>query len=174
MARAFSIGLILILILLSFQFRSYAEPLVVMSVIPLALIGVIWGHLLLGLNLSMPSVIGFASLSGVVVNDSILLVEFLKLRVREGLSVVEAAKQASRERFRAVLLTSITTMAGLIPLLLERSLQAQILVPLAASIIFGLFATTLLVLLLVPSLFSILNDLGISSVRHERAPEALQ
>jgi multidrug efflux pump subunit AcrB len=174
MARAFSIGLILILILLSFQFRSYAEPLVVMSVIPLALIGVIWGHMLMGLNLSMPSIIGFASLSGVVVNDSILLVEFLKLRAREGLSVVEAAKRASRERFRAVLLTSITTMVGLFPLMLERSLQAQILIPLAASIVFGLFATTLLVLLLVPSLFSILNDLGISSVRHERAPEALQ
>jgi multidrug efflux pump subunit AcrB len=174
MARAFSIGLILILILLSFQFRSYAEPLVVMSVIPLALIGVIWGHMLLGLNLSMPSVIGFASLSGVVVNDSILLVEFLKLRVREGLSVVEAAKQASRERFRAVLLTSITTMAGLVPLLLERSLQAQILIPLAASIVFGLFATTLLVLLLVPSLFSILNDFGISSVAQEGRKEALE
>jgi multidrug efflux pump subunit AcrB len=122
----------------------------------------------------MPSVIGFASLSGVVVNDSILLVEFLKLRVREGLSVVEAAKQASRERFRAVLLTSITTMAGLVPLLLERSLQAQILIPLAASIVFGLFATTLLVLLLVPSLFSILNDFGISSVAQEGRKEALE
>jgi multidrug efflux pump subunit AcrB len=130
--------------------------------------------MLLGLNLSMPSVIGFASLSGVVVNDSILLVEFLKLRVREGLSVVEAAKQASRERFRAVLLTSITTMAGLVPLLLERSLQAQILIPLAASIVFGLFATTLLVLLLVPSLFSILNDFGISSVAQEGRKEALE
>jgi multidrug efflux pump subunit AcrB len=122
----------------------------------------------------MPSVIGCASLSGVVVNDSSLLVEFLKLRVREGLSVVEAAKQASRERFRAVLLTSITTMAGLVPLLLERSLQAQILIPLAASIVFGLFATTLLVLLLVPSLFSILNDFGISSVAQEGRKEALE
>ena len=174
MARAFAIGLILILILLSFQFRSYAEPLVVMSVIPLALIGVIWGHMLLGINLSMPSIIGFASLAGVVVNDSILLVEFLKLRAREGLSVVEAAKRASRERFRAVLLTSITTMAGLFPLLLERSLQAQILIPLAASIVFGLFATTLLVLLLVPSLFSILNDLGVSSVVREGQKEVLE
>ncbi len=164
MLRAFAIGLVMIFILLSFQFRSYAEPLVVMSVIPLALIGVIWGHLLLGLQLTMPSIIGFASLAGIVVNDSILLVEFLKLRVREGASVVEAAKKASRDRFRAVLLTSITTMVGLTPLLLERSLQAQIMIPLATSIVFGLLATTMLVLLLVPSLFSILDDRGLSSI----------
>ncbi len=135
-----------------------------MLVIPLALIGVIWGHLLMGLPLTMPSVIGFTSLAGVVVNDSILLVEFLKLRVREGHAIVEAAKLASRERFRAVLLTSVTTIAGLTPLLLEKSLQAQILVPLATSIIFGLLTTTLLVLLVVPALFSILSDFGWTSV----------
>jgi multidrug efflux pump subunit AcrB len=94
-------------------------------------------------------------------------VEFLKLRVREGLAIVEAAKLASRERFRAVLLTSITTIAGLTPLLLEKSLQAQILVPLATSIIFGLLTTTLLVLLMVPVLYSILSDLGVTSVKVE-------
>jgi multidrug efflux pump subunit AcrB len=158
MLRSFAIGLVGVFVLLSFQFRSYAEPFVVMTVIPLALIGVIWGHLLMGLPLTMPSVIGFTSLAGIVVNDSILLVEFLKLRVREGLSTVEAAKLASRERFRAVLLTSVTTIAGLTPLLLEKSMQAQILVPLATSIIFGLLATTLLVLLIVPALYSILDD----------------
>jgi multidrug efflux pump subunit AcrB len=162
MLRGFSIGLIGIFILLSFQFRSYIEPLVVMSIIPLAFIGVVWGHLLMGLNLSMPGVIGFTSLAGIVVNDSILLVEFLKYRVKEGLHTIEAAKQASRDRFRAVLLTSITTMAGLVPLLLEKSTQAQVLVPMATSIIFGLMATTLLVLLMVPALFSILHDLGFS------------
>jgi multidrug efflux pump subunit AcrB len=164
MLRSFAIGLVGVFVLLSFQFRSYTEPAVVMVVIPLALIGVIWGHLLMGLPLSMPSMIGFTSLSGVVVNDSILLVEFLKLRVREGHAVVEAAKLASRERFRAVLLTSITTIAGLTPLLLEKSLQAQILVPLATSLIFGLLMTTLLVLLVVPALFSILSDFGRTSV----------
>ena len=161
--RGFAIGLIGIFILLSFQFRSYIEPLVVMAVIPLALIGVIWGHLLMGISLTMPGIIGFASLAGIVVNDSILLVEFLKLRAREGHSVVEAAKMASRERFRAVLLTSITTMAGLTPLLLEKSMQAQILIPLATSIVFGLLSTTVLVLLMVPAMFSVLSDLGLSS-----------
>jgi HAE1 family hydrophobic/amphiphilic exporter-1 len=163
MLRSFAIGLVGIFILLSFQFRSYAEPLVVMSIIPLAFIGVIWGHLLMGLNLTMPGIIGFTSLAGIVVNDSILLVEFLKLRAREGLHTIEAAKMASRDRFRAVLLTSITTIAGLIPLLLEKSMQAQVLVPLATSIVFGLLTTTLLVLLVVPSLFSILHDLGFST-----------
>lgn len=162
MLRGFAIGLVGIFILLSFQFRSYAEPLIVMLVIPLALIGVVWGHLLMGLDFTMPGMIGFASLAGIVVNDSILLVEFLKLRVKEGHSTVAAAKLASRERFRAVLLTSITTIAGLTPLLLEKSLQAQVLIPLATSIVFGLLATTLLVLLVVPAMFSILHDFGFS------------
>lgn len=169
MLRGFGIGLVGIFILLSFQFRSYVEPLVVMSIIPLALIGVIWGHLLMGLSLTMPGIIGFTSLAGIVVNDSILLVEFLKLRVKEGHHIIEAAKMASRDRFRAVLLTSITTIAGLVPLLLEKSMQAQVLIPLAVSIVFGLLTTTLLVLLLVPALFSILHDLGVSTTAKELA-----
>ncbi len=163
MLRAFGLGLLGIFLLLSFQFRSFLEPLAVMTAIPLAFIGVVWGHLLMGLELSMPSMMGFVSLAGIVVNDSILLVEFLKLRVQEGSSVSEAARRASRERFRAVLLTSITTIAGLLPLLAERSLQAQVLIPLATSIVFGLLASTLLVLFLVPSLFSIFADLGLTS-----------
>ncbi len=158
MMRSFAIGLVCIFVLLSFQFRSYLEPLVVMFVIPLSLIGVIWGHLLMGVALSMPGIIGFTSLAGIVVNDSILLVEFLKRQRRKGYGTVEAAKIASQARFRAVLLTSITTIAGLFPLLLEKSTQAQILIPLAISIIFGLLATTLLVLLVVPALFGILDD----------------
>ncbi|HEC16759.1 MAG TPA: efflux RND transporter permease subunit [Sedimenticola sp.] len=163
MLRSFAVGLIGVFVLLSFQFGCYREPLVVMAVIPLSLIGVIWGHLLMGAPLSMPGIIGFTSLAGVVVNDSILLVSFLKRQVAKGHATVEAAKIASRARFRAVLLTSITTIAGLFPLLLEKSMQAQILIPLAISIIFGLLATTLLVLLVVPALFSILDDLGMTA-----------
>ncbi|HHC73401.1 MAG TPA: efflux RND transporter permease subunit [Thiotrichales bacterium] len=160
MARLFGFSLIVIFVLLSFQFRSWIEPLAVMAVIPLAMIGVVWGHLLMGLEISMPSMMGAVSLAGIVVNDSILLVEFLKLRVREGMTVPAAARQASRERFRAVLLTSLTTVAGLMPLLLERSLQAQIVIPLAVSIVFGLLATTAMVLLVVPALFSVFDDMG--------------
>lgn len=158
MIRGFGLGLIGIFILLSFQFKSYLEPVVVMAIIPLALIGVIWGHMLMGLNLSMPGIIGFASLAGIVVNDSIILVEFIKLKLREGLSIDQAAISASKARFRAVLITSVTTIAGLIPLLLEKSMQAQILIPLATSIIFGLLVTTFLVLLVVPALYHIIGN----------------
>jgi len=159
--RGFIIGLIGIFILLSFQFRSYIEPLVVMVAIPFALIGVVWGHLLMGLELTMPSILGFASLAGVVVNDSILLVQFIKIKRREGQTIPTAACHASRARFRAVLLTSLTTIAGLTPLLLEKSLQAQVLIPLATSIVFGIMASSLMVLFFIPALYAILGDLGL-------------
>ena len=163
LGKGFLVGLIGVFILLSFQFRSFVEPLVVMVAIPFGLIGVIWGHILMGLDMSMPSMLGFASLAGVVVNDSILLVEFIKLRRKDGISISRASKQASRDRFRAVMLTSLTTIAGLIPLLTERSLQAQILIPLATSIVFGLMASTCLVLFVIPSLYSILGDWGLAA-----------
>jgi len=159
MGKALLIGLIGIFVILSYQFRSYLEPVTVMMAIPFALIGVIWGHKLMGLPLTMPSMMGFASLAGVVVNDSILLVEFIKHRRAEGRDVPESARAASRDRFRAVLLTSLTTIAGLLPLLAETSVQAQILIPLATSIVFGLLASTVLVLFLVPAIYTILGDL---------------
>ncbi len=163
MRRGMLIGLIGVFILLSFQFRSYIEPLVVMVAIPLALVGVVWGHLILGKDVSMPSLLGFVSLAGVVVNDSILLVLFLKMRAADGTPAHEAACRASRERFRAITITSLTTMAGLTPLLFERSLQAQVLIPLAISIVFGMLASTVLVLLVIPSLYTILDDFGLTS-----------
>jgi hydrophobic/amphiphilic exporter-1 (mainly G- bacteria), HAE1 family len=169
--RGFLIGLTGIFLLLSFLFRSYAEPLVVMVAIPLALIGVIWGHLLMGLELSMPSVIGFASLAGIVVNNSILLVAFVKRNHATGMSVPEAARLASRQRLRAVLLTSLTTIAGLLPLLTETSLQAQVLIPLVTSLAFGLMASSLLVLVLVPALYALLDDLGVTALSDRRAAE---
>ena len=94
----------------------------------------------------------------------LLLVEFLKLRAREGHDVIDAAKMASRERFRAILLTSVTTIAGLIPSLFEKSTQAQVLIPLIISIAFGLLVTTMLVLLVVPALYSVLHEFGLSSI----------
>lgn len=163
MRKAMLIGIFLVFVMLSFQFRSYIEALVVIVAIPLAFIGVIWGHILMGLELSMPSIAGFVSLAGVVVNDSILLVVFIKLRLAEGKDSATAAKIASRQRFRAILLTSLTTVMGLMPLLAEQSLQAQILTPLAASIVFGLMASTVLVLLVIPALYTILGDFGLIS-----------
>ncbi len=163
MRSAMAVGVIGIFVLLSFQFRSYLEPLIVMTAIPFALIGVIWGNWLMGIDISMPSLLGFISLSGIVVNDSILLVLFLKMRRAEGADIIESAGQASRQRFRAIVITSLTTIAGLLPLLFERSLQAQVLIPLAASIAFGLMASTVLVLMVIPCLYAILGDFGLTS-----------
>ena len=164
MLSGFVLGLIGVYLLLSFQFQSYVEPLIVMVVIPFALIGAIAGHILMGLDFTMPSILGFAALAGVVVNDSILLVNFIKHHHGETRSVAEASQLASRARFRAILLTSLTTIVGLLPLLMETSLQAQILVPLVTSLAFGLMATTLLVLFLVPAIYSILDDFGLANI----------
>ncbi|MEH6626707.1 MAG: efflux RND transporter permease subunit [Motiliproteus sp.] len=163
MMTSMMMGLAGIFVLLSFQFRSYLEPVIVMINIPLALVGVIWGHWLLGLDITMPSMLGFVSLAGIVVNDSILLVEFVKRRVAEGLTVIEAASKASHDRFRAVLLTSLTTIAGMAPLLFESSLQAQVLIPLTVSIVFGIASSTLLVLFVVPCCYCILDDFGLAN-----------
>lgn len=152
------LGLIGVYMLLAFQFRGYMAPLSVMIVIPTALIGVMFGHFLLGLSLTMPSIVGMASLFGVVVNDSILLVVFIRDARSRGTPIIDAAKQAARARFRPILLTSVTTVAGLTPLLLETSLQAQVLIPLAASIAFGLTSATITALFLVPAMYCILAD----------------
>ena len=167
MIRGFGIGLFAVFILLSFQFRSYFEPLVVMGAIPLAFIGVILGNLAFGSNLSMPGVLGFCALAGVVVNDSILLVDVIRSGTRDGLPVLTAVKRASRARFRAVLLTSVTTMAGLIPLMFEQSRQAQTLIPIATSIVFGTLTSTLLVLVVIPSMYAILGDLGLYAAHED-------
>jgi multidrug efflux pump subunit AcrB len=163
----FVLGIFGVYFLLSFQFRNYREPLVVLMNIPLALIGVVWGHKLMGLDITMPSMIGFVSLAGVVVNDSILLVEFVKRRCLEGMSMHEAAGQAVRDRFRAIFLTSITTVAGMLPLLSETSLQAQVLVPLVASVVFGILSSTLLLLLVLPAAYSIMEDFGLREIDDE-------
>jgi multidrug efflux pump subunit AcrB len=154
------LGLIGVYMLLALQFRGYLAPLTVMTVIPTALIGVVIGHLALGLDLTMPSIIGMASLFGVVVNDSILLVVFIRQERAHGVAVTEAAKRAGVARFRPILLTSITTVAGLTPLLLETSMQAQILIPLATSLAFGLSTATIAALFLVPAIYCVLDDLG--------------
>jgi hydrophobic/amphiphilic exporter-1 (mainly G- bacteria), HAE1 family len=157
-ARNVLLGMIGVYMLLALQFRGYVAPLTVMTVIPAALIGVVFGHMALGLDLTLPSIIGMASLFGVVVNDAILLVVFIREERASGVSVPQAARDAAVARFRPILLTSVTTIAGLTPLLLESSLQAQILVPLAASLAFGLLSATLVALFLVPAIYCILDD----------------
>ncbi|GAB6035229.1 efflux RND transporter permease subunit [Galenea microaerophila] len=148
------VGLSLIYIVLAWVFASYGWPLIVMAAIPFGLIGAIMGHWWMGLDLTLLSLFGFFGLSGIVVNDSIILVSFYKRLREEGMGVMEALEEASVQRVRAVLLTSLTTIAGLTPLLFETSLQAQFLIPMAAAIAFGLMFSTLLILLVIPVLLS--------------------
>lgn len=164
MLKGFAIGLLGVFLLLSFLFRSYIEPIVVMLVIPLSLPGAIFGHMAMGLDFSMPSMLGFIALAGVVVNNSILLVDFVKHEHANIAGVAQAAARAARARFRAVFLTTTTTTAGLLPILTETSLQAQILIPLVASLVFGLITASFVVLFVLPAIYAILDDIGLSTL----------
>ncbi|GAB6071293.1 efflux RND transporter permease subunit [Thiomicrorhabdus hydrogeniphila] len=148
------IGLSMIYIVLAWVFGSYGWPLVVMMAIPFGLIGAILGHWWLGLDMTILSMFGFFGLSGIVVNDSIILVSFYKSLRESGLGINKALEEAAVQRVRAVLLTSLTTVAGLTPLLFETSLQAQFLIPMATAIAFGLIFSTFLILLVLPAMLS--------------------
>ncbi len=152
------IGVAIIYVLLAWVFASFTLPLIVMAAIPLSFIGAVIGHVVMGFDLTMPSLVGFVSLSGIVVNDSVILLQTLRAKLKAGVPLQEAAQHAGFSRFRAVLLTSLTTVAGLTPMLLETSLQAQFLIPVAISVCFGLGFVTALVLLIVPSLYMIWED----------------
>ncbi|PVZ71821.1 efflux RND transporter permease subunit [Pelagibaculum spongiae] len=163
--QKFLMGLIGVFIILSFQFRSYAEPIIVMLAIPLALIGSLWGHLLFGYDFTMPSMLGFVSLAGIVVNNSILLVTYIKVHIADGMSLHQSAVQAAHSRFRAIFITTATTIAGTLPILLETSLQAQIVQPLVVSLIFGLASSSILVVLILPCFYMILEDFGLVELK---------
>ncbi|MFK8067278.1 MAG: efflux RND transporter permease subunit [Gammaproteobacteria bacterium] len=145
--------------LLAIPLKSYLQPIVVMLVIPFSLVGAILGHMLLGMSLSIMSAMGILALAGVVVNDSLVLVDWINRRKAEGVKITEAVRMAGSARFRPILLTSITTFAGLAPLIWEKSTQAQFLIPMAVSLGFGILYATLLSLILVPTGYLILNDL---------------
>lgn len=157
-ASGLVIALFLIYALLAIPFKSFSQPLVVMSAIPFGIVGAVFGHLLMGLNLSLLSLFGIVGLTGVVVNDSLVLLHATNRIRRQGASVHEAIIQGGALRFRAVILTSLTTFAGLTPMILERSLQAQFLIPMAVSLGFGVLFATFITLLLVPCGYVILDD----------------
>ena len=152
------LAMTLIYLVLSWVFGSYGWPLIVMFVIPFGAVGALWGHILMGQDLSVLSLFGFFALSGIVVNDSIILVVCYKQLRERGMAARDAVIEAACKRLRAVLLTSLTTIAGLSPLLFETSLQAQFLIPMATTLAFGLAFGTLLVLLVIPSLLLIYED----------------
>lgn len=154
------LALAMIYIILGWVFASYSKPLAVMSIIPFGFVGAVVGHYVMGYNITLPSLIGLLGLSGILVNDSIVLVSRLTERLNAGDDLEEACVGAARDRLRAVLLTSLTTIGGLLPLIFETSRQAQFLIPLAVTIVFGLAAATILVLILVPALVGVGADVG--------------
>ncbi len=159
LGRGFAVALLAIFTLLAIPFRSYVQPLIVMTAIPFGVVGAIWGHVLLGLPLTILSLFGVVAVSGVVVNDALVLIDLANRSRRAGAPAARAAVEAGVRRFRPVLLTTLTTFFGLIPMIVEKSMQAQFLIPMAVSLAFGVAVSTTVTLLLVPSLYLVVEDL---------------
>jgi multidrug efflux pump subunit AcrB len=155
----FPLAILGIYVIIATIFRSYIQPIVILVTVPFGIIGAIIGHMMMGLNLTMMSMFGIVALSGVVVNDAIVLIECINENLAEGkMTFLEAVQRGGIRRFRAVILTTISTIAGLLPLIFEKDAQARFLIPMALSIAAGVAFATLLTLVLIPSLLAILND----------------
>ncbi len=156
----FSVALIVMFVLLALEFKSAIQPAMIMLIIPFGMLGAVMGHLFMDIPLTLFSMYGIVALTGIVVNDSIVLIDFINSRVRSGVPIQQALEESGSRRFRPVLLTTITTIGGLTPILLESSIQAQILIPMATSIAFGELFATIVVLYLVPVTYSIYWSAG--------------
>ena len=156
----FAGGMILVYILLAVPLKSYSQPLIVMSVIPFSLTGAIWGHFWFGLDISLMSGFGLIAAAGVVINDSLVMTDFINQARRAGIDIKDAVIEAGCARFRPILLTSITTFAGVLPIMFETSLQAKFVIPMAVALGFAVMFATLITLILVPCLYIILTDIG--------------
>ena len=157
--RGFGIALLVIYALLAIPLRSYLQPFVIMSAIPFGAIGAIVGHVIMGWDLVFFSMLGIVALSGVVVNDSLILVDFVNRKRKEGLELIEAVRLAGATRFRAIVLTSLTTLVGLLPLIFNRNPIIFPLVPISISLGFGIVFATVITLVLVPCAYVVLEDL---------------
>ena len=157
--QAFLIAMFVIFALMAIPFRSYLQPMIVLSAVPFGLVGAILGHAVIDMEVSFMSMLGMVALTGVVVNDSLVLVHFINRFARENESLREAVIHAGMARFRPIVLTSLTTSAGVTPLILESSIQAQFLIPMAVALASGILFATLVTLILVPSLYLILEDI---------------
>jgi multidrug efflux pump subunit AcrB len=155
----FLLALIAIYALLAIPLRSYAQPLLIMAAIPFGLVGAAWGHLLIGEDLTILSMFGLVALTGVVINDGLVMVDFINQHRQTADALQDGVRQAGVARFRPILLTSLTTFAGLSPLMLERSMQARFLIPMAASLAFGVLFATFITLFLIPAGYLVLEDL---------------
>jgi multidrug efflux pump subunit AcrB len=160
-------ALFLIYALIAIPLHSYSQPLVIMSVIPFGVIGAVAGHLLMGKAISMFSLFGLIALAGVVVNDSLIMIDFVNKAREAGTPIRQAVIDSGTRRFRAIFLTSITTAAGLMPILLEKSTQAAFVIPTAISLAFGIIFATVITLFLIPSLYMLQAD-GFAWMRRVR------
>ena len=174
LGQGFLFALFAIYALLAIPLKSYSQPLIIMSVIPFGIVGAIIGHMVLGQSVSVLSICGIIALSGVVVNDSLIMVDFVNRARAEGRSMIEAAMKAGSERFRAIILTSLTTFMGLMPIVFERSLQAQVVIPMAISLAFGILFATVITLVLVPALYMVLDDIKSILSKTHRAKRDLE
>ncbi|MEQ1905492.1 MAG: efflux RND transporter permease subunit, partial [Pirellulaceae bacterium] len=178
MGIGYAVALLGIFVLLVFEFRSYFQPVIVMCIIPFGLVGAVLGHAILGLELTLFSFFGLVALTGVIVNDSIVLVDFVNMHVQQGHPLQQAIIEGGIRRFRPIMLTTITTIGGLGPILLETSTQAQVLIPMAASLIFGLGTGTALILILVPVWYStygsLMNWLNIATHHQPHDEDAVE
>jgi multidrug efflux pump subunit AcrB len=156
--QGFVFSLISIYFLLAIPFRSYTQPIIVMIAIPFGIVGAVLGHLIMGYNLSLMSMMGIVALSGIVVNDSLVLVDYANKRRRDGFVPLEAIRAAALRRFRPVVLTTLTTFFGLAPMIFETSRQARFMIPMALSLGFGILFATIITLVLVPCLYLIIED----------------
>ncbi|MGY8851200.1 MAG: efflux RND transporter permease subunit, partial [Pseudomonadales bacterium] len=159
MILGFVASLFLIYGLLAVPLKSYVQPLVIMAVIPFGFIGALVGHLIFDVSINMLSIFGLIALAGVAVNDSLILVEFVNRARLEEKTIEDALMSAGRQRFRAILLTTMTTFVGLLPMLFETSLQAQFVIPMALSLSFGIVFATTITLVLIPCLYRVVYDL---------------
>ncbi len=158
--RGFTLALAGIFVILATLFRSYFQPFIVMSAIPFGIVGAIWGHIVMGFDITILSMMGILALTGVVVNDSLVLLDFANRSIKNGMPIEDALQQAGVARWRAIVITTMTTAAGLGPMLFEKSFQAQFLIPMAISLCFGLLFATGITLVLVPVMSLIGNDVG--------------
>ena len=157
----FVLAMIIIFTMLAIPFKSYTQPFIVMTSIPFGIIGAVIGHMIMGYSLSVVSMFGIVGLSGVVVNDSLILIDFANRRVRErGMSIHDAVLNAASQRFRPILLTTVTTFGGLAPMMFERAVQARFMVPMAISLGYGILFATVITLVLVPCLYMVIEDVG--------------
>ena len=167
LTKGLMVALLVIFAMLAIPFNSYIQPVIVMMSIPFGIVGAVAGHLIMGYSLSVMSMFGVVALSGVVINDSLVLIHFANSRRRRGMRGHDAIHDAGIQRFRPILLTTLTTFGGLAPMIFETSRQARFLIPMALSLGYGILFATVITLVLVPSLYLIIEDLHPLSVKRD-------